>query len=186
MKEISIQNHLLILLLLADIVDLVLFTLSTTCFIKANLKRDVELQNAHIVLFKSPQDMLQVSTLSAQLGLGSELVDWYLDETYVPYGHFLTDFSPGIDVRLHYCTNTGSIPSKFYIPDRLKQSKILDEDQTKSLHSPSVAIIFPQMQRSFFSVFSKRVYPVSIRMQKNRLKGNLQSIKIHHVAKNQS
>ena len=36
--------------------------------------RDVELQNTHIVLFKSPRDVMQVSTLSAQLGLGSELV----------------------------------------------------------------------------------------------------------------
>ena len=31
--------------------------------------RDVELQNTHIVLFKSPRDVMHVSTLSAQLGL---------------------------------------------------------------------------------------------------------------------
>ena len=56
--------------------------LSTT-YIKHNLfhqskiGRDVELQNTHIVLFKSPRDVLQVTTLSTQLGLGSGLVDWY-------------------------------------------------------------------------------------------------------------
>ena len=37
MKRFAIQKHLLKLLLLADIMDWVLFTLSTTCFSKANL-----------------------------------------------------------------------------------------------------------------------------------------------------
>ena len=45
-------------------------------FHQSKLGRDVELQNSHIVLFKSPRDVMQVITLSTQLGLGSELVDW--------------------------------------------------------------------------------------------------------------
>ena len=36
-----------------------------------------ELQVTHIVPFKSPWDVMQVSRLSAVLGVGSELVDWY-------------------------------------------------------------------------------------------------------------
>ena len=32
---------------------------------------------------------MQVTTLSTQLGLGSELVDWYRDAKSVPFGHFL-------------------------------------------------------------------------------------------------
>ena len=43
-------------------------------FHQSKLGRDVKLQNTHIVLFKSPRDVMQVSTLSTQLGLGSELV----------------------------------------------------------------------------------------------------------------
>ena len=46
-------------------------------FHQSKLGKDVELQNTHIVLFKSPRDVMQVTTLSTQLGLGSELVDWY-------------------------------------------------------------------------------------------------------------
>ena len=133
-------------------------------FHQSKLGRDVELQNTHIVLFKSPCDVMQVSTLSAQLGLGSELVDWHRDATSVPYGQFLIGFSPRRDDSLRYCTNNGSIPSKVYIPDRLKQSKTLGDEHTKSLNPPSVPIIFPQMQKSFPSVFSKRVYPVSEQM----------------------
>ena len=55
----------------------------STIYIKHNflhqskLRRDVELQNTHIVLFKSPRDVMQVTTLGAQLGLCSEIVDWY-------------------------------------------------------------------------------------------------------------
>ena len=133
-------------------------------FHQSKLGRDVELQNNHIVLFKSPRDVMQVTTLRTQLGLGSELVDWYRDATSVPFGLLLIDLSPRTDDRLRYCTNTGSTPSKFYIRDRLKQSKVLDDEHTKCLYSPSVPIIFPQTQKSFPSVLPKRFYPVSLRL----------------------
>ena len=135
-------------------------------FHQSKLRRDVELQNTHIVLFKSPRDVMQVTTLSTQLGLISELVDWYRDATSVPFGHLLFDLSPRTDHRLRYCTNTGSVPSKFHIQERLKQSKLLDDEHTKSLYSPSVPIIFPQKQKSFPSALPKRVYPISLRMHK--------------------
>ena len=71
-------------------VDIATAGRQSTFYIKHNLfhqgkvGRDVELQNTHIVLFMSPRDVMQVSTLSARLGLGSELVDWYRDATSVP------------------------------------------------------------------------------------------------------
>ena len=89
-------------------------------FHQSRLGRDVELQNTHIVLFKSARDVMQVTTLSTQLGLGSELVDWYRDATSIPFGLLLIDLSPRSDDRLRYCTNTGFILSKFNIPQRLK------------------------------------------------------------------
>ena len=91
----------------------------STIYIKHNLfhqcklGRDVELQNTHIAVFKSPRDVMQFSTLSTQLGLGSELVDWYRDATSVPFGHLLIDLSPRTDDRLRSCTNSRSVPSKF-------------------------------------------------------------------------
>ena len=133
-------------------------------FHQSNLGRDVELQNTHIVLLKSPRDLMQVTTLSTQLGLGSELVDWYRDATSVPFGHLLIDLSSRTEDRLRYCTKSGSVSSKFYIPERLMHLRTLDDEQTKSLYSPSVRIAFPQMQKSLSSVLPKRVYPVSMRM----------------------
>ena len=133
-------------------------------FHQSKVGRDVELQNTHIVLFKSRRDVMQVTTLSTQLGLGSELVDWYRDATSVPFGQLLIDFSPRTDNRLRYCTNSGSFPSNIYIPERLKHLRTLDDEHTNSLYSPRVLIAFPQMQKSFSSVLPKRTNSVSMRM----------------------
>ena len=118
----------------------------------------------HIVLFKSPRDVLEVTTLGAELGLDSELVDWHRDATSVPFGHLLIHLSPRTDDRLCNCTNCGSVLSNFGIPERLKHLRTLDDEHTKSLYSPSVPIAFPQVQKPPSSVFPKRVYPFSMRM----------------------
>ena len=133
-------------------------------FHQSKLGRDVELQNTHIALFKSSRDVMQVTTLSAQLGLGSELVDWYRDATSVPFGHLLADSSARTDDRLRYCTNSWSVPSKLYIPERLMRFRTLDDEQTKSLYDPKVPIAFRQLQKSLSSVLPKRFYPVFMRM----------------------
>ena len=146
-------------------------------FHQSKLGRDVELQSTHIVLFKTPRDVMQVTTLSTQLGLGSELVDWYRDATSVSFGHLLIDLSPRTDDRLRYCTNSGSLPAKIYIPERLKFLRTLDDEHTKSIYSPCVPIAFPRMQKLLSSVLSKRVYPVSMRMHSKSTQRKLASHK---------
>ena len=39
----------------------------------------------------------------------------------------------------------------------------MDDEHTKSPYSPSILIVFPQMQKSFPSVLPKSVYPISLR-----------------------
>ena len=152
----------------------------STMYIKHNLftrANYVELQNTHIVLFKSLRDVMQVITLSTELGLGSELVDWYRDATSVPFGHLLIDLSPRADDRLRYCANSGSVPSNCYIPERLKLLRALDDEHTKSFYSPSVPIAFPQMQKSISSVLPKKFYPFSMRVHSKSTQGKLASQK---------
>ena len=152
-------------------------------FHQSKLGRDVDVQNPHIVFFKSPRDVMEVITLSAQLGLGSELVYWYRDATSVPSGHLLIDLSPRTEDRLRCCTITGSLPSKFYIPDRLKQSKILIDQHTRSLYSSMlqsfsrkyISLFLPSSPKEFIQFLHECIT--------NLLKGNLQSMKRHHVAK---
>ena len=146
-------------------------------FHQSKLGTDVELQNTHIVLFKYPLVVLQVTTLSTQLGLGSELFDWYRDAMSVSFGHLLIDLSPRTGDRLRYCTNSGSVPSKFYLPERLKHLRTLDDEHTNSFYSPSVPIAFPQMQKPLSSVLHKRVYPVSMGMHSKSTQRKLASHK---------
>ena len=90
---------------------------------------------------------MQVTTLSTQLGLGSKLGHWYRDATSVPFGHLLVDLSPRTHDRFCHCTKSGSVPSNFFIPERLKHLRTLDNEHAKSLHSPSVPIAFPERQK---------------------------------------
>ena len=135
-------------------------------FHQNELGRDVELQNTYIILLEFPRHVMQISTHSEQLGLGSKLFDWYRDATTIPYGQFLIDYSPRTDDRLRFRTNTGTIPSKFHIPDRLEQSKFPDDKHTKSTNSspPGVPIIFPQTQQTLHSFLPNRFHQVSLRM----------------------
>ena len=182
-KRFAIQMFLLTFPPLGDM---------NTIYIKHNLFHlsklggDVELQHTHIVLLKSPRDVLQVTTLSTQLGLASELVDWYRDATSVAFGHLLIDLSPCTNDRLRFCTNIGSFPSKFCISDRLKQSSFRTMN-TQNLSTLQVVQSFSHKWKSLFlQSCPKEFIRFHCECIKNLHKGNLQSIKRHHVAKFQS
>ena len=158
----SIQKRLLILLLLIDIVEWVLFTLSTICFEKINMSETWRCRTR--TMFSSNLPLYDAfNALSAQLGLGSELVDWYRHATSVPYVHLLNDMSSRTDGWRRYCTNTGPNRPKFYILDQQEQANFLDEEHTNYLYSPRVPILFPLRQNSFVSVLSKIIYQVPMR-----------------------
>ena len=135
-----------------------------TLFHKSSLGHDIELQTTCIALFKSPRESMQINTHSIQVALGSSLVDWYRDAASVPFGHLLIDLSPRTDDRLRFCANIGKTPSKFYVPENLKHLTTSDDEHTKSLYSPRVPIIFPQLQKTISLIVSKRVFSVSKRV----------------------
>ena len=145
-------------------------------FHQSRLGRDIELQNTHIVLFKSPRDVLQINTLIQQLGLGSQLKDWYTTATSVPYGHLLIDLTPKTVDSLRYCTNSGSTPSLFFLPQSRQQITFLNDEHTTSLYSDRVPEIFPELQNNFSQKLSQRLHPISKRVlskpSKRRAKRN--------------
>ena len=145
-------------------------------FHQSKLGRDVELQNMHNVLFKSPRNVMQVSTLSAQLTLVSQLVDCYRDATSLPYGHFLIDLSPQTDDRLRSCTKTGSFPSKFHILGRLKQFNFWARNTKISLFF-KCSNHFATKENSFPSVLPKVFIRCLRECIVNLLKKNLQRLK---------
>ena len=145
-------------------------------FHQSRLGREIELQNTHIVLFKSPRDVLQINTLSQQLGLGSQLKDWYTRATSVPCGYLLIDLTPKTVDSLRYCTNSSSTPSLFFLPQSRQQITFLNDEHTTSLYSDRVPEIFPELQNNFSQKLSPRLHPVSKRLHskpsKRRAKRN--------------
>ena len=147
-------------------------------FHQSNLGRDVELQNTHIVFFKSPRDVLQINTLSQKLGLGSKLKEWYQDATSTPYGHLLIDLTPKTVDSLRYCTNSGSVPSKFYLPAGA-ETKLLDDDHTIRLYTPNISNIFPKTSKTIHPPLFKKFHSIPQRMSRKlttaRAKGSSKS-----------
>ena len=148
--------------------------------------RDVEPRKTHIVLFKSPLDVMQVSTLSLQLGLGSDLVDCYRDAMSVPNGHLLIDLSQRTDDWLCYCTFTGTIPSKFYLPTDWNVQKFW----TMNIENLSTLWVFQSFSHKCKSLFlqysPKKVYLVPLRMYSKSFQGKPAKHKRHQLKKLQN
>ena len=83
---------------------------------------------------------LQINTLSQQLGLGSQLKEWYQDATFTPYAHLIIDLAPKIVDLPRYCTNSDSVPSKSHLPAGT-ETTFLDEEHTKRLYTPNISNI---------------------------------------------
>ena len=66
---------------------------------------------------------MQVSSLSLQLGFGSELHYGYRDSTSVAYGQQMDDLLPRTSDQLRLLSNIGSIFSNLYTPERLRHLK---------------------------------------------------------------
>ena len=151
-------------------------------FHQSKLGQDIEFRNTHIVFFKFPRDVMQMNTFSAPLSLGSELINWYGDATLVLYGLLLINLSPHTDNRLRYCTNSSSVPSKFYIPGWLKHLKSSNDERTESHYSPIIPINF-QKKKTFFlqscpKVFNRFLCDCVVNLPKR----NWRSKNRHHVA----
>ncbi len=93
-------------------------------YVKHNLfhqskhSKTIDLNITHIVLFKSPRDVNQITYLGTQLNNVKFLKDCYKKSTETDaYGHLLIDFDPKTSECLRYCSNiTEPGPSIFYLP----------------------------------------------------------------------
>ena len=103
--------------------------------------RDAELQNTHIVLFKSPRDVQQIGVLGKQIGLGKQLVYWYNDATAKPYGHLMIDLSPRTPDILRFSTNSTSFPSLFFLPNSKVRTTEIDDNRAELLYAKALSRI---------------------------------------------
>ena len=127
-------------------------------FQQSKLGRDVELQNTHINLFMSLRDVMQVTTVRAQLGFGSKLVDSYRDATSVPWGNLLIDLSLRTISQLQ---TPDPVPQSIIFRTGWNSQKVWTMN-TQSLSTLQVFQSFSHKRKSLFlSVLPKRLYRVS-------------------------
>ena len=107
-------------------------------FHQSKLGRDIESQNTHIFLFRSPKDVLLTNALSKQLG--SQLKKWYQDATSVPHGVLLFHLTPKPVDSLKFYSNSGSVRTKLFLPAG-KKTKFSDDEYTIRLDSPNISKI---------------------------------------------
>ena len=149
-------------------------------FHQSKLGRDVDLQNAHIVLFKPPRDVKQVTTLGTQSALGSELVDWYRDATSVSFGHLLNDaqtityviVQTPVPFTQHFTSRTGWNCQKFWMMNTENLSTL-----------PFFQSFSHKCKKLFLQSCPKEFIPFLCECIINLFTGNLRSIKRHHEAK---
>ena len=89
--------------------------------------------------------------------------EWYQDVTSVPHGHLLNDLTPKTVDSLRYCSNSGSVSTKFYLPAGM-ETKFLDDEYTIRLSSPYISKIFPKISKTLYSQLSKNFHSVSERV----------------------
>ena len=131
-------------------------------YLQSKLGRDLELQNTQLVFVKSLCDWMNFSTLSKQLGLGSELLDWYWDTVFVLSDNLLIDLWPRTDEWLRYCTNTGPNPSKYCIPERFKHVRSLNKKKRETSLFSVCSNCFPTDAKSFSFSLAQKLYQVSL------------------------
>lgn len=87
-------------------------------FFQSKFSKTIDLNNTHIIIFKSPRDIQQIRVLGRQLNdKGNFLETCYVKATEKPFGHLLVDLDPRTSDCLRYCSNTvGPGPSIFYLP----------------------------------------------------------------------
>lgn len=123
-------------------------------FHKSSNGRDAELQNTHIILFKSPRDVQQVNVLSKQLGLGNDLQKWYTNATSKPYGHIMIDLTPKTPDSLRYCSDVTSFPSIFYLPSSRSRTTEINDKKTRLLYSEALT----KFQERTTEIFPETLY----------------------------
>ena len=123
-------------------------------FHKSANGRDTELQNTHIVLFKSPRDVQQIDVL----GFWNTLRKWYSDATSVPYGHLMIDLSPKTIDLLRYSTDVTSFPTKFYLPCSRSRVTQINDQKSGLLFSEALSNFQHSIPEDFPEVLFHRFY----------------------------
>ena len=84
-------------------------------FQQSKWSRTIVLNTAHIILFKSPRDIQQITYIGKQLNNPSFLEESYELAAKLPFGHLLFDSDPKTSDSLRYCSNIVQLGQTFFV-----------------------------------------------------------------------
>ena len=101
-------------------------------FHQSKWSRTVDLNTAHIILFKSLRDIQQIKYLGKQLNCLQLIKEAYKLATAEPFGHLIIGLDPKTSQGLRFASHIiGPNPSIFYIPsEEAVVTKITNEKET--------------------------------------------------------
>ena len=108
--------------------------------------------------------------------------EWYQYATSTPYGHLLNDLTPKTVESLRYCTNSVSVPLKFYLPPGT-ETKFLDDEHTIRLYTPNISTIFPKTSKTIHPPLSKKFHQLLNECLVSLLRGELKDLRKVDVVK---
>lgn len=109
-------------------------------FFQSKNSKTIDLNNTHVILFKSPRDVNQINYLGKQLNNAKFLKDCYTKATDAErYGHLLIDFDPKTSDSLRFCSNTTEPgPSIFYLPSSKAVITSITDERERSAYTRSL------------------------------------------------
>ena len=128
---------------------------------QSNLGRDMELQNTQIV--QVPERCYTNQYIKSTSTSRISIKRMVSRRNISSYGILLIDLAPRLVDSLCSCSNSGSFPTKSYLPAAV-ETKFLDDEYTIRLYSPNISKIFHKTSKTIQSLLSKNFHSVSERM----------------------
>ena len=109
-------------------------------FQQCKSSRTIDLNTTHIILFKSPRDIQQISYIGKQLNNTNFLKDSYDLATKQPFGHLLIDLDTKTTASLRYSLNiVPPGPTNFYLPSSKAVITPLKNERERDMYAEANA-----------------------------------------------
>ena len=166
-----------------DVSDWKLHTIFTSCLFKVNWVRYVELQSTHTFLFKTPRNLMKISNLNTQLGLGSNIVEWLWVATSLHYNFYWLTCRHEQTINYVTVQTAEPFPQLSSIPNDWRVWCLLNDKHTECLNSPIFPIILTQAKDHLFLSHPEKFIHFQCDFWINLPEWNLQRIRRDQVAK---
>ena len=109
-------------------------------FQQSKWSRTIDLNTTHIILFKSPRDVQQITFIGRQLDNTNFLKSSYDLAVKEPFGHLLIDLNPSTSDSLRFCSNiVPPGPPVFYIPPAKAVITPINNERERALYTEANA-----------------------------------------------